>query len=119
VSTKIRASADSVRRARHALAQRQYALRRKYGIDLADYAAILEAQGGVCAGCGKRPKPNRVLHVDHSHVTDEVRGLLHVTCNVDLAVYEDASIAKWAPGYLADPPARAVLKARSAISNDK
>jgi len=62
-------------------------LKRKYGITEADYDALLAAQGGVCALCGK--KPGRVrLAVDHDHVTGRVRGLLHARCNQALGPLE-------------------------------
>lgn len=47
----------------------------EYGITRDEYLALLELQGGVCAGCGQEPKTKR-LAVDHDHVTGEVRGLL-------------------------------------------
>lgn len=53
---------------------------RKYGITLDQYEAMFEAQGGVCAMCG-RPPGKRQLDVDHSHQTGEVRGLLCPYCN--------------------------------------
>ena len=47
-----------------------------------DYAALLAAQGGVCAICGRPPKQGgRKLHVDHDHRTGRIRGLLCFTCN--------------------------------------
>jgi recombination endonuclease VII len=45
-----------------------------------DYAAMLAAQGGVCAICGNPPKTRR-LHIDHDHRTGKIRGLLCFTCN--------------------------------------
>lgn len=62
-------------------------LKRKYGITEADYDALLLAQGGVCALCGKRPGKVR-LAVDHDHTTGKVRGLLHVRCNRALGPFE-------------------------------
>jgi hypothetical protein len=52
----------------------------------AEYAAMLAAQNGVCAACGK-PETGRnqygpvSLAVDHDHVTGKVRALLCMRCN--------------------------------------
>ncbi len=61
--------------------QRDRYLRRKYGIGIKDYNRILKAQKGKCAICGKPPKPGKNLHVDHDHVTGDIRGLLDFYCN--------------------------------------
>ena len=63
----------------------------KYGLSEAEWRAILERQGGVCAVCKKEPSKNR-LCIDHSHVPKwkkmppeqrklYVRGLLCWYCN--------------------------------------
>ena len=41
-------------------------LRKTYGISLAEYNLIFEAQGGRCAICGREPK-DKPLNVDHLH----------------------------------------------------
>ena len=46
-----------------------------------EYEAILAAQGGVCAICGRPPSVRRKLDMDHDHKTMHVRGLLCVPCN--------------------------------------
>jgi hypothetical protein len=65
-------------------------LRSKFGLTLADYEAMLEAQGGVCAIC-LRPerKENKSLNVDHCHSTGIVRGLLCGPCNTGLGMFSD------------------------------
>jgi hypothetical protein len=63
---------------------RQY--RKRYGITLRDYEAMLAKQGGACAICGSRaagPK-QQAFAVDHCHDTLTVRGLLCITCNAKL-----------------------------------
>lgn len=79
-------------------AARSRYLKRKYGITLADYEAILIKQGGVCAVCqepgeprngGARARASTPLYVDHSHVDGLVRGLLCHKCNVAIGLLKD------------------------------
>jgi hypothetical protein len=90
--------------------------RRMYGITLADYNVLSERQGHVCACCGRSAKQNRHkrLYVDHDHATGEVRGLLCTNCNRNLGVLENEKFVSSAKRYLADPPARKILKNRTA-----
>lgn len=61
---------------------REYSLRRKYGISPAQYAELLERQGGTCALCPKTEETEgKSLAVDHNHKTGEVRGVLCAYCN--------------------------------------
>ena len=53
----------------------------KYGITLADYEKMLDAQDGKCAICGRPEPESRSFDVDHDHATGEVRGLLCTSCN--------------------------------------
>lgn len=50
---------------------------KQLGVSDDEYAAMLEAQHGLCAigGCVRQPKTRR-FHVDHNHATGAVRGLL-------------------------------------------
>jgi hypothetical protein len=66
-------------------------LKRLYGISPADYDALLAAQGGVCAICGKRSK--KTLCVDHCHATGTIRGLLCGKCNTGFGCYDDDQAA--------------------------
>lgn len=54
---------------------------KSYGITHADHAAMLSAQGGLCAirGCGRS-----ATDVDHDHKTGRVRALLCRACNLAL-----------------------------------
>jgi hypothetical protein len=65
----------------------------KYGLTLGHWQLLLQAQGGVCAICGKLPKSGR-FNVDHHHPSggkwktwpperrrQYVRGLLCFLCN--------------------------------------
>ena len=68
-------------------------LKSKYGITLNQYDILLESQNGVCAICKQPPtnsnKYNKVLFVDHDHITGKVRGLLCYHCNVGLGHFKD------------------------------
>lgn len=69
---------------------RNQRLLKEYGISLADYIAMREGQGGVCAICQKKcPKNGDTLSVDHDHDTGYVRGLLCNTCNNALGRFKD------------------------------
>jgi hypothetical protein len=59
----------------------KYRLRKKYGISVEEYEALLEKQKGVCAICLRRCVTGRSLAVDHDHETRVIRGLLCMKCN--------------------------------------
>jgi hypothetical protein len=60
-------------------------LLREYGLTTADVQALIDAQGGLCAICEERP----AVHVDHDHVTGQVRGVLCFPCNAALGQFRD------------------------------
>ena len=62
-------------------------IKRLYGITLAEYEAMMQAQDGRCAICGERPEER--LRVDHDHVTGAVRELLCAPCNIALGGARD------------------------------
>lgn len=78
-----RANPDKFRRN-----QRASVLRRRYGVSVDEYDAMLAAQDGVCAICQQLPYGTR-LHVDHCHATFTVRGLLCFRCNTMLGHLDD------------------------------
>jgi hypothetical protein len=58
--------------------RKNWALQKKYGITLLEYHQMMILQNGRCAICNvtmKRP------HVDHDHISGNVRGLLCKPCN--------------------------------------
>lgn len=75
-------------------AARKSWLARKYGMTLADYESMLEAQGGVCAICKQPPRGlrDKYLHVDHDHDTGKVRALLCHFCNLGLGHFCDDTV---------------------------
>lgn len=54
-------------------------LRRRYGLTLDQFEAILKSQGNVCAVC---KQPDKVFCVDHNHKTLKVRGIVCLNCNL-------------------------------------
>lgn len=75
-------------------------LMRKFGITIDQYEAMLDAQSGVCAICGRLPGEIS-LHVDHDHSTGRIRSLLCFSCNNALAdLQEDTEVVAKALGYL-------------------
>ena len=80
------------------------------------YQSLLEAQGGGCAICGRKPA-KRQLAVDHDHSCcpgkvacgDCTRGLLCWSCNKYLQhLNDDVERAQRLANYLQDPPAQSV-----------
>lgn len=66
-------------------------LKKKYNLTVTEYEALLKSQNGGCAICnttvagGHSPH----FHVDHCHITEEVRGLLCSSCNRGLGFFKD------------------------------
>lgn len=88
-------------------------LMRDFGLTDEEYDALLAAQDGCCAICHNTPKKQR-LHVDHSHKTGAIRGLLCLWCNHRLlgGARESVDVLRDAIAYLDAPPAAAVLGER-------
>ena len=73
-------------------------LKYRYGITFEQYTAMLAAQAGGCAICGKSEK----LRVDHCHATGKVRGILCHGCNIGLGVFLDSpELLRLAAAYVA------------------
>ena len=74
---------------RYAYARRQR-LRKNYGLTVEDYLEMSETQGGVCKICAL-PERSKfgLLHVDHDHRTNVVRGLLCSQCNTAIGKFRD------------------------------
>jgi hypothetical protein len=82
--------------------QRAGHLMRKFGMTIEQYEAMLEAQGGGCFICGRPPRVDISLHVDHDHSTGKVRGILCFRCNNARADFqENTQLLRKAIGYLA------------------
>lgn len=94
-------------RAKNKLSRKEYerarSLRRYHGITVEQYNKMFEEQNGKCAIC-KLPATTgqgKRLHVDHNHVTGEIRGLLCHGCNTSIGHFkENVASLKAAIGYL-------------------
>jgi hypothetical protein len=80
----------------------EYTLR-QYGLTTADYDRMLAAQDGRCAVC-RSPAPlgRGRWHIDHDHVTGQIRGLLCNNCNMGIGYFgDDPEVVAAAASYLA------------------
>lgn len=64
-------------------------LKRLYGMTMPEYQVLLVSQAGRCAICTRPPTDDKLLHVDHNHVTGKVRGLLCQQCNHAIGLLQD------------------------------
>jgi hypothetical protein len=78
--------------------RRTHNLWTRYRITPADVDRLIAGQCGLCAMCDK-PLPDR-YHIDHSHTTGKVRGVLCHRCNVRIGGLEDAEFRARAVAYL-------------------
>lgn len=60
---------------------------KKYGLSPEQFDTLVLEQNGLCWICKK--KPDRILEVDHCHVTKAVRKLLCGRCNKGLGLFLD------------------------------
>lgn len=90
-------------------------LRRRYGMTVEDYDALLSAQNNCCAVCGTDDPGKNRFHVDHDHACCPaggscgkcVRGLLCGNCNRGIGyLKDDAAIVAKALEYLTAPSRR-------------
>lgn len=71
--------------------RRRHELRR-YGLTQEKYQDLLDAQGGLCAICesDEPGPPGKYFHIDHSHATGKIRGLLCCSCNFMLGLAKNS-----------------------------
>jgi hypothetical protein len=107
-------SLNAYRREYNARPERKRALRdayyrRTFGISADDFDALLAEQGGGCAICGCVPEREASLHVDHDHLSGEIRGILCIGCNQGLGQFrDDPDLLERAAGYVRRGRAMAV-----------
>ena len=73
------------------LSRKSY-LRKKYGITIEQYEAMICEHNNVCVICFRSPRGNgsrAKLHIDHCHETGKIRGLICPNCNTALGMVED------------------------------
>jgi hypothetical protein len=76
----------------------------RYGLTAEEYQVWFETQEGKCAICGASQTTDHVLHIDHDHKLDIVRGLLCLNCNHLLgAAHDDVNVLRKAIKYLENP----------------
>lgn len=70
---------------------RNYNLKKKYGVTLEWYESKLKEQNGLCEICGtdKPGGKSFSMYVDHNHTTNQVRGLLCSNCNTMLGLSKE------------------------------
>ena len=66
---------------------RKYNLKSYYNITPEQFDILSASQGDTCALCERYTD---VLHIDHDHLTGEIRGLLCLRCNTALGVLGDS-----------------------------
>ena len=72
--------------------QRKYDIEVRYGITIEKYQKLLKSQKYKCAVCLEPDRPDKKLHIDHSHITGITRGLLCGNCNKALGLLLDSTI---------------------------
>lgn len=60
---------------------------KRYGLTLESTQRLLDLQLGLCKICSK--DISKKFHIDHSHATGKVRGLLCNNCNMGLGLFKD------------------------------
>ena len=76
-------------------------LRRTYGISSVAFAAMVEAQGNLCAICAQEMGQGKNRHVDHCHATGVVRALLCNGCNTAIGqAREDPALLRAMADYI-------------------
>lgn len=72
---------------------------KRRGLTVEQYERMVVSQGGVCAICAEKQRPQRTrwavterLTIDHCHKTGRVRGLLCHRCNMSIGKFNDDSV---------------------------
>lgn len=79
------------------LSQQRVRLKARYNLTVEDVQAMIDAQGGLCAICRLQPVSLALLTrrdserscVEHDHLTNQVRGITCLCCNLMLGYAKD------------------------------
>lgn len=83
--------------AKRRLYQKDYFLRKYYGINILEFNEMRKSQNDKCAICNLEVK----LLVDHDHKSGKIRGLLCSKCNCGIGYFkDDAKLLESAKEYL-------------------
>jgi hypothetical protein len=92
------------RRSRDPEKQSHNERKRLYGITKEEFLGLLDKQDHKCAVCRTSISDKGKAHVDHSHDTGIIRGLLCIRCNRGIGLLRDSpEILKNALLYLTNP----------------
>lgn len=69
-----------------------YNCKTRFGITFGQKQIMVLAQNNKCAICGKVFRDSRDTHIDHDHITKQVRGILCFRCNNGLGNFSDNSL---------------------------
>lgn len=67
----------------------------RYGITKEEFEEKLQKQNFQCGICQCKLYDNRYTHVDHCHITGQIRGLLCSSCNLKLGFIERELSLEW------------------------
>ena len=83
---------------------RDFRLRRMFGLEVGQYKILLEKQNFCCLICGRSQEElGKKLAVDHCHTTSKIRGLLCLHCNTALGqVQENIEVLQKMIQYIKD-----------------
>jgi hypothetical protein len=73
------------------IADKNWRLRKRYGLSVEEVQSMYESQHGRCAICFTEIM-GRNRHIDHDHLTGKVRGILCQKCNMGLGSFDDNQI---------------------------
>jgi hypothetical protein len=82
--------------------EKDYRRKKLYGLSKEDYENLLLIQSNKCGLCNQEFGATNSLKpvVDHDHITNKVRAIIHNRCNVRLSIVEDIEFSSKAIAYL-------------------